>query len=252
MTTKFDSPVDFLVIGAQKAGTTAFRHYLNLHPQIKLHVAPEPHFFDDEAAFDSDIPDYAEYHSGFPPISGDFKRGEVTPIYMYWKPAIRRIYDYNPQIRLIAILRNPIERAFSGWTMESNRLAESLSFYDALMAEVTRFKTLTDERRVHFYVERGKYCEQIRRIWRYFDKSQFLILRSEDLKENPRHVMSRVCEFLQIGDSCYRKLEPICLRVGKYTRKMDNRSKKYLQSVFESEIRDLEKLLDWDLSAWLK
>lgn len=251
MTTDSQIPIDFLVVGAQKAGTTTFRHYLGLHPQIGLHSALEPHFFDNESEFDPGPPDYGAYHDGFPPPRDDLRRGEVTPIYMYWEPAIRRIRNYNPSIRLIAILRNPIERAFSAWTMERNRSAESLSFYDALMAEQTRPKTYSRERRVHFYVERGRYSEQICRLWHFFDKSQLLILRSEDLNENREVVLRNVCGFLQISASPYCQIVPIRLRTGNYAERMDNRSTQYLRGVFEKEIRDLEKLLGWDLTAWL-
>jgi len=251
MITKPQAPIDFLVVGAQKAGTNSFRHYLGLHPQIGLHSSLEAHFFDDESEFDPGPPDYDAYHDQFPPPQQDLRRGEVTPIYMYWEPAIRRIKAYNPSIRLIAILRNPIERAFSAWNMERNRYAESLSFYDALMAEPTRPRTHSRERRVHFYIERGMYCEQIRRLWHFFDKSQLSILRSEDLYENPEVVLRDVCEFLQISTSPYRQVKPVHLHIGNYTERMDSRSARYLRDVFENEIRELEKLLGWDLAAWL-
>ncbi|MGI9237290.1 MAG: sulfotransferase family protein [Woeseiaceae bacterium] len=245
-------PIDFLVVGAQKAGTTSFRHYLGRHPQIGLHTVSEPHFFDNESIFVPGPPDLRAYHKGFPSPRDDFRRGEVTPIYMYWEPAIRRIRDYNPLIRMIAILRNPIERAYSHWAMEKYRFNESLSFYDALLAEPTRPKSHSPERRVHFYVERGRYCEQIRRIWQYFDKSQLLILRSEELNENPGPVLRKVYEFLEISDDGYQQIKPVHLRKGKYAKRMDERSAEYLRSVFEKEILELEKLLGWDLTAWLK
>ena len=77
-----------------------------------------------------------------------------------------------------------------------------------------RPKTYSHERRVHFYVERGRYSEQIRRLWHFYDKSQLLILRSEDLNENPEVVLREVCGFLRISASPYCQIGPIRLRTG--------------------------------------
>ncbi len=112
--------IDFLVVGAQKAGTNAMRHYLSLHPSIGLPSVPEAHYFDSDQLFTSHAA-HEEYHRYFPPARETMLRGEVTPIYMYWRPSMQRIWEYNPDIRLIALLRNPVERAYSHWNMETKQ-----------------------------------------------------------------------------------------------------------------------------------
>ncbi|MGB7755383.1 MAG: hypothetical protein WBL23_04905, partial [Salinisphaera sp.] len=95
--------------------------------------------------------------------------GEATPIYMYWHDAPRRMWEYNPNMKLIVVLRNPIDRAFSHWNMEKSRNAESLSFWDAIQNEEPRCKeALPYQHRTYSYVDRGFYLEQLRRLWRYF------------------------------------------------------------------------------------
>src|SRR5260370_346019 len=128
-------PLDFIVAGAQKSGTTALHYFLKKHPQIALPDRHEMHFFDDEEIFSQPV-DYELLHRHFRkrpvrllPVRSanrtDSSRGELgpivgelTPSYLYWKPAMERIRNYNPQIKLIILLRNPIDRAFAHWNMQ--------------------------------------------------------------------------------------------------------------------------------------
>src|SRR5262245_47614243 len=106
--------LDFIVPGVQKSGTTALHYFLNKHPQIALPDRQEMHFFDDEQIFSQQV-DYELLHRHFRLIGGSTLAGEVTPSYLYWKPAMDRIWKYNPQIKLIILLRNPVDRAFAHW-----------------------------------------------------------------------------------------------------------------------------------------
>jgi len=90
---------------------------------------------------------------------------------MYWQNAPKRIWQYNPEMKIIIILRNPIERAFSHWNMERSRNAEHLSFWDAINTEKLRCQeTLPLQNRVYSYIDRGFYIKQLENIWRYFPK----------------------------------------------------------------------------------
>ena len=105
-----DKKVDFLVCGTQKGGTTALRAYLQKHNSIDM-PKNELHFFDNDSLFGEKRIDYAQYHKSFSNNDGMSVWGETTPIYMYWKECPKRIFDYNPQMKLIFLLGGPVKRA---------------------------------------------------------------------------------------------------------------------------------------------
>lgn len=162
--------VNFIICGTQKGGTSALDLYLRMHPEICMAANKEVHFFDNEEYFISNNTiDYSLYHKVFEPKVGSRLLGEATPIYMYWYGAPKRIWEYNPEIKLIVILRNPIERAYSHWNMERARCADDISFWDALAGEGDRCRqALPLQHRVYSYVDRGYYTEQLRRLWTFF------------------------------------------------------------------------------------
>lgn len=188
--------LDFLVVGAQKSGTTALDHFLRLHASVEMATRKEAHFFDDEQKFSGCDVDYSRYHEYFSFAPGSQVRGEATPIYLYWCNAAQRIWEYNPEIKLIAVLRNPIERAFSHWNMERDRGAEPLPFMEAIQSEVERCReALPLQHRVYSYLDRGFYSEQLRRFWRFFPQKQMLILRFEEFRQCPSETLSRVARW---------------------------------------------------------
>src|SRR6185503_6418815 len=114
--------VDFFVAGVQKGGTTALDAMLRRHPAIQMarlngKDVKEVHFFDDES-IDWSAPDYGKLHRHYD-WSESRVRGEATPIYLYWPNALKRLLAYNPNVKLIILLRHPIHRAFSQWQMET-------------------------------------------------------------------------------------------------------------------------------------
>src|SRR3982750_3475417 len=125
--------VNFVIGGTQKGGTSALDSFLRQHPQICLpNDLKEVHFFDREEMFRTDKPDYDKYHAHFRPCPQHLAIGEASPIYMYWNAAPPRIRAYNADMKWILMLRNPVDRAYSAWTMERNRGAEQLSFEEAV------------------------------------------------------------------------------------------------------------------------
>ncbi len=109
--------LDFILAGAQKSGTTALHYLLEKHRRISLGDRQEMHFFDDEEMFARPV-DYALLHRHFPPVTASTIAGECTPSYLYWKPAAERISKYNPDIKVLVLLRNPVDRAFAHWNMQ--------------------------------------------------------------------------------------------------------------------------------------
>lgn len=243
--------VSFLIAGTQKGGTTALRQYMCGHPEVCMIRRAEGHFFDNDEVFRNESPDYSNYHSGFQPSTHQYLLGDNTPIYMYWYDAPRRIWQYNPSMKFIILLRNPIERAFSHWHMERTRKSENLDFWTALQTERIRCReALPLQHRVYSYTDRGFYTEQLRRLWHFFPREQTLILKSEQLKERPHVTLGQICSFLSLSQ--FPLIVPLIKRKQSYTTTISEPEKQFLNDLFESEIRELEALLDWDCTDWLQ
>lgn len=196
--------VTFLIAGVQKAGTTALYDYLAEEPGVGLSRVKETHFFDDDS-LDWSQPDYGRYHGGFD--AGD-KRviGEATPIYSYWPNSLERIRAYNPAMRLILLLRDPVARAWSHWRMEFARGVERGSFGWCIRQGRQRLfeqgpvgRPWGHDRELS-YVERGFYGEQVERLYGLFPAAQVLILKSEDLRRDPAAALAQVRAFLGLPE----------------------------------------------------
>ncbi len=242
--------VNFVVAGTQKGGTSALDKYLRENQNILMATKKEVHFFDTESNFDKTI-NYSKYHSNFKNISKNTILGEVTPIYMYWYDAPRRIWNYNPQMKFIIILRNPIERAYSQWNMQRDRKVDDLSFTEAIRTEEQRCKdALPLQHRLFSYIDRGFYTEQLKRIWHFFPKEQTLILKSQNLKYKPNKTLSRISKFLDVQD--FQKLKHKDVHSRSYVSKITAEEYDHLKNIFFYEIKKLELILSWDCSDWLQ
>lgn len=249
---RFFSPtpkhLHFLVIGAQKSGTTALDRYLRKHPQIGLPPKKEVHFFDTPHYFDNPSP-YEEYHQHFNFKAKKLIYGEITPSYIYCQETPRRIYEYNPRIKIIAILRNPIDRAYSQWNMNRKEGTESLSFEEAIRIEKERaFDTRPYQNLVYSYTDRGFYSEQIRRYQRYFKDHKMHIVLYDDLKNKPTETLQGICQFL--GVRPLNKPIPTEHKL-EYNEPLNPETRKHLQDYFRHDILEVERLLGVDCSHWL-
>lgn len=246
----FTRKVGFLICGAQKGGTTALYDYLEGHPDICMADKKEVHYFDVDHFF-NDQPDYSKYHSFFKPKRTHKILGEATPIYMYWNDAPERIFEYNPQMKIIILLRNPIERAYSHWNMERSKGLDKLPFWDAIKSEKERCReSLPFQQRVYSYIDRGFYLKQLKRVWSFFPKESVLILKSDDLKNKPDVTIDSVCGFLQVKH--LDNTPVINSNSVPYESSMSEAERNYLKSIFESEIKGIERELHWDCSDWLQ
>lgn len=242
--------VDFMVVGVQKSATTTMNEYLRRHKFLGMPInKKELHFFDRSENYLKGV-DF--YHSFFLNHPKEKKWGECTPIYCYWQGVLEKIYKYNPRIKLIMLLRNPVDRAFSHWNMEYTHQREDLPFFDALANERSRLKLMPNhQHRVYSYVDRGKYVQQIKAIWNIFGKDNLLIVKMDDLISSPMQTMNYVYKFLDVPS--YNISDSVRLYSGSYVQaKISPKEKAYLRSCFEQEIIVLEKLLGWDCSEWLK
>ena len=240
--------LDFILVGAQKSGTTALHYCLEKHPDITLGDQQEMHFFDDEEVFSKPV-DYALLHRHFQAIAPSAIAGECTPSYLYWEPAAERISRYNPAVKLLVLLRNPVDRAFAHWNMQRYKKREPLDFLRAVEEEKKRTaRPLSLASRRFSYVDRGFYTTQLERFFRFFPREQFKIIKFEDFRDRQRDTVNSIFDFLGL-----KPLAPVQSKdrnVVPYEREMTMEERRFLQSIFAKEIEELERLLGWNCADW--
>ncbi|MEY2556253.1 MAG: hypothetical protein QOF93_1397 [Verrucomicrobiota bacterium] len=205
----------------------------------------ELHFFDREP---DDI-DYKKYHANFKPKPEHRAIGEASPIYMYWETAPYRIWKYNPKMKWILALRNPVERAYSAWNMETKRGKEKLSFAEAIEKEPERCReALPLQHRVYSYIDRGFYAHQVRRLFNIFGNDNCLVLLNEELRNDHKKTLHRVFKFLGVDRSFVPPEASVFEQ--EYSDKIDNDLRSRLIDIFQFDIKELEQLLKRDLASW--
>ncbi len=196
---------DFLVIGAQKSGTTTLFEHLAQHPGIRPSATKEVHYFDREY-------DRGErWYRGHFALAARAERsglltGEATPAYLVHPSAPERARRTVPDARLVAVLRDPVDRAFSHYQHEVAKGFECYGFEEALACEPSRLAAAPDGEASdgaliaafehHTYLARGRYAEQLERWLAHFPAEQLLVLAAEELYGDPDAAMARVAEHL--------------------------------------------------------
>ncbi|MGF1588757.1 MAG: sulfotransferase domain-containing protein [Pleurocapsa sp.] len=205
LTSSLRSMPDFIIIGAAKCGTSSLYKYLTQHPKIKSAFQKEPSFFN--TYFDKGL---TWYRSNFPIQRQNFITGEASPGYFYYPPAPQRIAKLIPAVKLIVLLRNPVDRACSLYYYNLKHLGDKdeFPFEEAIRKEPQRlnseFKKIIDnenyydqkdyyylhKKYYHFaYLRTCIYQEHLNHWLQFFPKQQLLILKSEDLFEKPKKLM---------------------------------------------------------------
>jgi hypothetical protein len=220
----------FLIIGAQKAGTTSLASYLAAHPSVISPAFKEVHYFDLNYAKGADW--YRSHFSvgarrrlGTPFDGRRLLAFDATPYYLMHPQVPVRVHRLIPAARIIVLLRDPVDRAYSHYHHEIRLGTESMSFEQAIEAERTRIAgeverleaepTYAGFNYQHFtYLERGIYSNQISRWLEYFNAHQFLILSSEQFFKNPATEYQKVLRFLGLPD--YELPSYPAEHVGKY------------------------------------
>lgn len=247
--------VNYLICGTQKGGTSALYNYFKKHPQIYIYEKKEAHFFNHHDNFkdkSSILEAYKYYHSLFPKNELYDVIGEATPCYMYFYDTVKRIWEYNPNMKIIIILRNPIERAFSQWNM--NRFYqipkwENETFLYCIKNELEHHREkLPYQCPIRSYLDRGFYCWQIRRLWHYFSKENVFIVKNDDLKKKHQDTLNSIFDFLGVS---HFKLKHEIHFHRECPVEMTKEELDYVKYVYEYEIKQLERMLDWDCSNWL-
>lgn len=203
---------DFLIIGAPKSGTTSLYFYLQQHPQIYMSVHKEPCFFiaDSASELPSSLPPgsvwrsrspHAAYEQLFASVPSEQIAGEASTQYLSSSVAPRLIHTHIPQARLVAILRQPVDRAYSQYLHNRRNGIEPLStFQQALQAEDARRHKQTVPLDV-FYKQSSMYVPQIQRYLALFPREQIRFYLYDDLRHDPQGVVRDLFEFLGVDDT---------------------------------------------------
>jgi hypothetical protein len=240
--------LDFILAGAQKSGTTALHYFLSRHPDIAMGDQQEIHFFDNDALFVSQI-DYEKLHKHYPMLGQSTIAGDCTPSYIYHEPAAERIWKYNPKIKLLIILRNPVDRAFAHWNMQRYRGREPLDFFDAVREEKTRVTGApAAEARRFAYVDRGFYGRQLARLFKFFPREQVKVVKFEEFKKNQAETLASIFSFL--GRKPRRSVRSKDRNIVPYERAMNWEERVFLYNLFAEDIGQVEQMLGWDCSDW--
>jgi hypothetical protein len=198
---------NFIIIGTMKGGTSSLYSYLVERPDVHPAATKEIHYFDNYYSkglkwYKSQFPQKNKMHSG--QITG-----ESSPYYLAHPCVPGRIRKALPQVKLVVLLRNPVDRAYSHYQHNCRLKREPLTFEKALDAEEGRIageaqKMLNDPKYCSYnhpvfsYKTRGNYEEQLQRWFTYFPCEQFLIIKSEDFFDYPKQMTNQVSEFLEL------------------------------------------------------
>jgi hypothetical protein len=202
---------DFLIIGAPKAGTTAVHAALTQHPEVFMSHPKEPKYWLCDEAPPPDWRGPGDRHSQqewvwrredyerlFEPAAPGQMRGESTAFYLWNRGAHRRIAEHLPNVKLIAVVRDPIDRAYSNWQHLWSDGLEPVSDFEKAFA--------LQSERVHAgwapfwrYADLGLYGEQLAHLYQYVDPQRVLVLRYRTVVDDPRSAVDRACRFLGIS-----------------------------------------------------
>jgi hypothetical protein len=203
---------NFLIIGAQKSGTTSLYDYLKQHPQIYMSPVKEPRFFaiegekpnfqgpGDQELYENIVVDVEAYRALFQGASKETAIGEASVLYLYIPRASERIRHYIPEVKLIAIVRNPVERAYSAFLhLTRDRMEPLKDFACALRAEKERIRSNWGP--IWHYKQVGFYYAQLKRYYETFEQGQIKVYLYEDLNDDPVSVLKDIYSFLGVADS---------------------------------------------------
>ncbi len=248
---------DFVIIGTMKGGTTSLFAYLRKHPQVIPAQTKEVHFFDEQYAegvawYRMQFPSYAQKYwhrlNGRRCITG-----EASPYYLFHPDVPQRMQAVLPKVKLITLLRNPIDRAYSHYQHQVRKGREHRPFEEAVAEEQARLEAqgqpgeATYEHRHFSYLERGLYLTQLRRWRQFFPGEQMLILESEALYQAPEQTLKEVYAFLGLHTASFPD-QLKAANVGRYKEKMSSTCRAQLAAFYAPHNQALCAYLKRDFS----
>ena len=284
---------NFLIIGSLKSGTTSLYKYLSQHPQIGFSERKEPKYFcwkDLNLNFngtekvvtqimESTVQKLEEYEELFKNIDTKYC-GEASADYFHTKNTAKNIFKYNPQMKLIVILRNPSERAYSDWRHNVKMGYEPIRSFKKAIKAIQKRKSNNGV--PYFdYLDKGNYSCHLKEYLSFFPSKNIKVLFFDDLKEDPGAVCNQVLTFLGIEgvfgfdtNNIYMKntytpkyytVHSIAKKIGKFNKYLENKIKvlnglpsvipsqerSLLQNYYREDILNLENILEKDFNYWL-
>lgn len=294
---------NFLVIGAPKSGTTSLYAYLKQHPDIYLPVRKELHYFTyellnenvngpgDRAVISSLCSSFDDYAMHYREVKDEKMIGEVSPSYLLFPEVAKRIKSILGEVKIVIMLRNPVEKAYSQYMHMVRDNLENLMFYDALMAEEERKKEGWSN--IWQYAGSSVFAEKVRAYISVFGKENVRIVLFDDLVKDARGAMTGLFSFMNVDDTFVCDTSKTYNRSGNARIKVisdflsrpgwiksalklvipekvripmrlfimdlntgakepvDERSRRYLNEYFKSDVRDLETIIERKL-GWLE
>ncbi len=285
--------VNFFIVGAPKAGTTSLYNYLNEYSEIEMSTIKEPNFFSDKALQDQKlyyqkkrIKTIEEYHALFEK-DGLVLRGEASVSYLFYNDVPKSIFKYNSSAKIIIMLRNPIDRAFSHYLMDYN-LGLIKDSFDEIVYNLSK----DDKANLFFqqYIEVGQYTKQIKRYKKVFAKDNIYFVDYDDFKNETSTVVHNIAKFLGVSKNpnydfskkhnIYRRPRNVIISniysfpivrqfLSRFLSdkfrylfknllfqkdkkpKISYKTRDYLKQYFEHDIRLLSKLLNKDFTKWI-
>jgi len=214
----------FLVIGAPKSGTTSLYAYLRQHPQIFLPTQKELHFFSykdlasncggpgDKAALRQLCPDAATYLKHYAAVANEIAIGDISPSYLYYAQSAERIVSLLGKVKIIAMLRDPVAKAFSQYMHLIRENRETLSFGDALLAEESRVRDGWSD--MWRYKESGFYAKRLECYLNTFGSDNVLVVFFEEFVKDTANVLQRIYGFLGVDPAVNVDTSGIFNRTG--------------------------------------
>lgn len=237
------SKPDFLIIGAQRSGVTSLYRYLAQHPQALITWTwRETYYFDVHENYNKGIGWYLKH---FPSKlrKGNKLTFEAAPSYLYHQYIPQRIQQDLGNIKMIAILRNPADRAYSAWQMFQNYstnpdpylrgIADDRTFTEAIAQELELLKSdSTPPKYPYDYIDKGKYANHLKNYYQYCDTQNILVVNFEQFRDNLTVVLDKVCDFLEI--------EPFSSEQIKQFQNQKYATANYVKNIGDEDV--LEKL----------
>ena len=308
---------NFFIVGAAKAGTTSLYEYLKQHPDIYFSPVKEPNYFSTDIDTDqfsstyrkNTILDTESYFSQYPlptlqltfvrksehyrrlfeEVNNEQAIGEASTSYLFSTEAAANIYHYNPNARILAILRNPVRRAYSHYLMALRYGHTDMGFYEAIKTDYQ--KTNKGWGISELFIELGLYFRQLKRYYDIFPPHQIKVLLFDDLVSRPEKVLQECYNFLgveqRLPDSfasfnqaqvprhksfnklmtqwgikkilknylphpLQEKIKSKLFSIAQPGKEIDGKSEAFLHEIYDEDILKTSRLIEKDLSGWLK
>jgi hypothetical protein len=237
----------FLIIGAQKGGTSSLYEYLQGSPAVRSARRKEIHFFESDGNWRKGT---TWYRMHFPFIRGSEVTGEATPSLVLDPRAPERCHQTVPDCRLIVLLREPVARAESHYWHNVRRGREALGFAEAIDREEERLAAaplMRSDHKSYSYLERGHYADQLTRWLAWYPRSSLLVLESEELFRDPADIVRRVADWLGSEAPARGDMQP--MNAGTY-EPMAPALRERLEAHFRAPNAALVDLLGADAPTW--